>query len=81
MSDSLKKMQHVVSVPEEIRVKAKAAVEAMLLTPERRLNPRIVCCLPCRAAFLIRAKSEFVCSVGRTSDRAEIKYETRREMI
>ncbi|OQA56330.1 MAG: Quinolinate synthase A [Candidatus Omnitrophica bacterium ADurb.Bin277] len=29
--DSLKKMQHVVSVPEEIRVKAKAAVEAMLL--------------------------------------------------
>ena len=29
--DSLKKMQHVVSVPEDIRVKAKAAVEAMLL--------------------------------------------------
>jgi quinolinate synthase len=38
--DALKDMKHVVEVPEEIRVRAKAAIDAMLALPKPKQFPK-----------------------------------------
>jgi quinolinate synthase len=38
--DALKEMKHAVEVPEDIRIRAKAAIDAMLALPKPKVFPK-----------------------------------------